>query len=70
MRTRLPDAPLRVVQSNHRGCWVSKVGDRCWSGLKSFRDKDKFAPRRTLFIPKRTDGLRDFAVFDSVYTGE
>ena len=58
---------LRVIQSNDNG-WVSKVGDQCWSGLKSFREKDGFALRRTLFICKRTDGLRVFAVFDSVYT--
>ena len=67
MLTPLPNTPLRVIQSNNQG-WVSKVGDHCWSGLKSFREKDKFALRRTLFIFKRTDGLRDLAVFDSVYT--
>ena len=63
----VPNTPLRVIQSNDQG-WVYKVGDHCWSGLKSFRDKDKFELRRTLFIFKRADGLRDFAVFDSVYT--
>jgi len=59
---------LRVVQSNNNG-WVSKKGDKCWSGLKSFRDADASTLRRTLFIFKRTDGKRDFAVFDSKWTG-
>ena len=48
----------------------SAVGDQCWSGLKSFTAKWKNngqTTRKTLFIPKRKDGLRDFAVFDSEY---
>jgi hypothetical protein len=60
---------LRVIQSNNNG-WVSKKGEHCWSGLKSFRDKDKVALRRTLFIFKRSDGKRDFALFDSKWTGD
>jgi hypothetical protein len=59
---------LRVIQSNNNG-WVSKKGDKCWSGLKSFRGKDKTTLRRTLFIFKRHDGKRDFALFDSEWTG-
>ncbi len=59
---------LRVIQSNNNG-WVSKKGDRCWSGLKSFRDKDQSTLRRTLFVFRRSDGKRDFALFDSVWTG-
>mgnify|MGYP007096448175 CR=1 FL=1 len=59
---------LRVIQSNNNG-WVSQKGDRCWSGLKSFRDQDKSTLRRTLFIFKRIDGKRDFALFDSEWTG-
>jgi hypothetical protein len=59
---------LRVIQSNNNG-WVSKKGDKCWSGLKSFRDRDASTRRRTLFIFKRTDGKRDFALFDSEWTG-
>ncbi|MDA7685100.1 hypothetical protein N8608_00840 [bacterium] len=46
------------------------VGDQCWSDLKSFtaREKnDSQTLRKTLFILKRMDGLRDFAVFDSEY---
>lgn len=46
------------------------VGDRCWSGLKSFTAKEEKTGctlRKTLFIFKRKDGLRDFAVFDSEY---
>ena len=60
---------LRVIQSNDNG-WVTSKGENCWSGLKSFRDRDGSTLRRTLFIFKRTDGLRDFAVFDSVFTGK
>ena len=68
MLASMPSPPLRVIQSNDQG-WVSKVGDHCWSGLKSFSAKDKSTIRKTLFIFKRNDGFRDFAVFDSVYTG-
>ena len=48
----------------------SAVGDECWSGLKSFTAKEEKTGstlRKTLFILKRKDGLRDFAVFDSEY---
>jgi len=48
----------------------SVVGDRCWSGLKSITAKEEKIgniPRKTLFILKRKDGLRDFAVFDSSF---
>ena len=58
---------LRVIQSNEMG-FPSAVGDQCWSGLKSFtakEEKTKNTLRKTLFILKREDGLRDFAVFDS-----
>ena len=60
---------LRVIQSNERG-FPSAVKDRCWSGLKSFttkEEKTKNTLRKTPFILKRSDGLRDFAVFESVY---
>ena len=60
---------LRVIQSNEMG-FPSAVGDQCWSGLKSFTAKEKDTDqtiRKTLFILKRKDGLRDFAVFDSEY---
>ena len=60
---------LRVIQSNEMG-FPSAVGDQCWSGLKSFTAKEKNngqTIRKTLFILKRKDGLRDFAVFDSEY---
>ena len=60
---------LRVIQSNEMG-FPSSVGDQCWSGLKSFTAKEKTIGqtlRKTLFILKRRDGLRDFAVFDSEY---
>ena len=60
---------LRVIQSNEMG-FPSAVKDRCWSGLKSFtakEEKTKNTLRKTLFILKRSDGLRDFAVFESVY---
>ncbi|MDB4336431.1 hypothetical protein N9996_02470 [Synechococcus sp. AH-603-M21] len=59
---------LRVIQSNEMG-FSSAIGNHCWSGLKSFTAKDeKFGStlRKTLFILKRSDGLRDFAVFESV----
>ena len=60
---------LRVIQSNEMGL-PSAVGDRCWSGLKSFTVRDErygATLRKTLFIWKRSDGLRDFAVFKSVF---
>ena len=60
---------LRVIQSNEMG-FPSAVGDECWSGLKSFAAKEEKAGstlRKTLFILKRRDGFRDFAVFDSEY---
>ena len=63
------DQKLRVIQSNEMG-FPSALGDQCWSGLKSFTAKEKNNSqiiRKTLFILKRKDGLRDFAVFDSEY---
>ena len=60
---------LRVIRSNEMG-FPSRVGDPCWSGLKSFTAKEEKSDqtlRKTLFILKRRDGLRDFAVFNSVY---
>lgn len=48
----------------------SVAGDQCWSGLKSFTVKEEKIGntlRKTLFILKRKDGLRDFAVFDSIF---
>ena len=62
-------AKLRVIQSNEMG-FPSVVGDQCWSGLKSFtakEEKNGNTLRKTLFILKRKDGLRDFAVFDSIF---
>ena len=60
---------LRVIQSNEMG-FPSAVGNQCWSGLKYFTAKEeKFGKtlRKTLFILKRSSGLRDFAVFESVF---
>ena len=60
---------LRVIQSNEMG-FPSAIGKQCWSGLKSFTAKEEKSGstlRKTLFILKRSDGLRDFAVFDSVF---
>ena len=60
---------LRVIPSNEMG-FPSAVGDECWSGLKSFTAKEKNngqTLRKTLFILKRKDGLRDLAVFDPEY---
>ena len=48
----------------------SAIGNQCWSGLKSFTAKEErsgLTVRNTLFILKRSDGLRDFAVFESVF---
>lgn len=62
-------AKLRVIQSNEMG-FPSVVGDQCWSGLKSFTAKEEEngnTLRKTLFILKRKDGLRDFAFFDSMF---
>ena len=45
-------------------------GDQCWSGLKSFTAKEEKSGstlRKTLFVLKKSDGLRDFAVFESVF---
>ena len=61
---------LRVIQSNEMG-FPSAIGDQCWSGLKSFAAKEeKFGKtlRNTLFILKRSNGLRDLAMFESVFT--
>ena len=60
---------LRVIQSNEMG-FPSAVGNQCWSGRKSFTAKEEksgLTLRKTLFILKRSDGLRDLAVFDSVF---
>jgi len=60
---------LRVIQSNEMGFPLA-VDDQCWSGLKSFTAKEEASgatQRKTLFILKRSDGLRDFAVFESVF---
>ena len=60
---------LRVIQSNEMG-FPSAIGNQCWSGLKSFTAKEEKSGstlRKTLFILKRSDGLRDLAVFDSVF---
>ena len=60
---------LRVIQSNEMG-FPARAGDLCWSGLKSFtakEEKTRSTLRKTLFILKRKDGFRDFAVFDSEY---
>ena len=59
---------LRVIQSNERG-FPSASDPECWSGLKSFtasEERSGSTNRKTLFILKRSDGLRDFAVFTSV----
>ena len=48
----------------------SAIGNQCWSGFKSFTAKEEKSGstlRKTLFILKRSDGLRDFAVFESVF---
>jgi hypothetical protein len=60
---------LRVIQSNEMG-FPSAIGNQCWSGLKSFTAKEEksgLTLRKTLFILKRPNGLRDFAVFESVF---
>ena len=60
---------LRVIQSNEMG-FPSAVGDVCWSGLKSFTAKEEKSGstlRKTLFILKKYNFLRDFAVFESVF---
>ena len=60
---------LRVIQSNEME-FPSEIGNQCWSGLKSFtakEEKSRSTIRKTLFILKRSDGFRDFAVFDSLY---
>ena len=60
---------LRVIQSNEMG-FPSAIGNQCWSGLKSFTAKEeKFGKTlgKKLFILKRSSGLRDFAVFESVF---
>ena len=45
----------------------TKIGDRFWSGIKSFSDKDESTIRKTLFIAARPDGLKNLAVFDSEF---
>ena len=60
---------LQVIHSNEMG-FPSAIGDQCWSGLKSFTAKEEKSGstlRKTLFILKRSDGLRDLAIFKSVF---
>ena len=60
---------LRVIQSNEMG-FPSAIGNQCWSGLKSFTAKEEKSGstlRKNLLILKRSDSLRDFAVFESVF---
>jgi len=60
---------LRVIQSSEMG-FPSAVCDQYWSGPKSFtakQEKTRSTLRKTLFILKWRDALRDFAVFDSEY---
>lgn len=52
----------------HAVCFA--IGNRCCSGLKSFtakEEKTKTTKRKTLLFLKRSDGLCDFAVFESVF---
>jgi hypothetical protein len=60
---------LRVIQSNSNG-FVTKLGDCCFSGLKSFTDENPRESRLTLFILKNEDGSKDVSVFESVFSGE
>ena len=60
---------LRVIQPNEMG-FPSVIVNQCWSGLKSFAAKEEksgLTLRKTLFILKGSAGLRDFAVFESVF---
>ena len=60
---------LRVIQSSEIG-FPSAKRNQCWSGLKSFtaqEEKSGSTHRKTLFILKRSDGTRDYAVFESVF---
>ena len=60
---------LRVIWSNEMG-FPSELGNECWSGIKSFAAKEAKSGstiRKTLFILKRSDGLREFAVFESAF---
>ena len=59
---------LRVIQSNQNG-FVSNLGDKCFSGLKSFTDSNPRESRLTLFLLKNEDGTKDVSVFESVYSG-
>ena len=61
--------PLRVIQSNNNG-FVSKLGDLCYSGRKSFSDTNSQEVRPTLFILKKEDGTKDISIFESVFSGE
>ena len=58
-----------MIQPDEMG-FLSAIGNHCWSGLKSFivkEEKSGSTLRKTLFILKRSDGLRDFVVFESVF---
>ena len=59
---------LRVIQSNSNG-QVEKIGDFCFSGLKSFSDKNPSEVKQTLFIYKE-DKMKLASVFDSTFTGD
>ena len=60
---------LRVIQSNSNG-FVSKLGDLCYSGIKSFTDTNPRESRLTLFILKNEDGTKDISIFESVFSGD
>ena len=58
-----------MIQSNEMG-FPSAIGNQCWSGLKSFAAKEVKSGstlRKNLFILKRSDSLREFTVFESVF---
>ena len=64
------DRSKTASDSVQRDGFPSAIGNQCWSGLKSFAVKEEKSGstlRKTLFILKRSDGLRDFAVFESVF---
>ena len=60
---------LRVNFSNEMG-FPSATGNQFWFGLKSLTAKEEkpgSTLRKTLFILKKSDGLRVFAIFESVF---
>ena len=64
--TLLKHSKIRVIQGNNSDL-PNQINSACWSGLKSFSEKEKSTTRKTLFIRRNKNGTRDLSVFDSIF---